>query len=72
MTEKISTFQQALDVIEALKPDEQEILIDIVSKRLSQQRRSALIKEVAQAKSDYEQGHVRRGSVADLLSELDE
>ncbi len=72
MTEKISTFQQALDVVEALKPEEQEILVDIVSKRLSQQRRSELIKEVAQAKSDYEQGQVRRGSVADLLSELDE
>jgi hypothetical protein len=72
MTEKSSTFQQALDVIEALEPEEQEILIDIVSRRLSQQRRSELIKEVAQAKSDYEQGHIRRGSVADLMSELDE
>ncbi|MDF5716985.1 MAG: hypothetical protein PUP92_37005 [Rhizonema sp. PD38] len=72
MTEKISTFQQALDVVEALKPEEQEILVDIVSRRLSQQRRSELITEVAQAKSDYEQGQIRRGSVADLMRELDE
>ena len=71
MTERISTFQQALDVIEALKPEEQEILIDIVSRRLSQQRRPEVIEEVAQAKSDYEEGQVRRGSVADLMSELD-
>ncbi len=72
MIEKISTFQQALEVVEALEPEEQEILVNIVSRRLSQQRRNELINEVAQAKSDYEQGKVRRGSVADLMSELDE
>ncbi len=71
MTEKISTFQQALEVVEALQPEEQEIFVDIISRRLSQQRRNEIIREVAQAKSDYEQGNVKRGSVDDLMSELD-
>lgn len=72
MIEKISTLQQALDIVETLDPEEQAILVNIISKRLSQQRRNDLLKEVAQAKKDYQQGHVKRGSVADLMSELNE
>ncbi|MBD2201432.1 hypothetical protein H6G33_02280 [Calothrix sp. FACHB-1219] len=72
MTEKISTLQQAIDVVEALDPEEQAILVDIISKRLSQQRRNELLTEVAQARRDYQQGNIKQGSVADLMAELDE
>jgi ribonuclease HII len=72
MAEKISTLQQALDVVEALDPEEQTILVNIISKRLSQERRNELLKEVVQARLDYQQGRVKRGSVADLMAELDE
>lgn len=72
MIKKILTLQEALDVIEALDPEEQAILIDIISKRLSQQPRHELLKEIAQARSSYQQGNIKRGSVADLMAELDE
>jgi hypothetical protein len=72
MAEKISTFQQAIDVVEALEPEEQAMLLDIISKRLSQQRRDELIIDVAQARDDYQKGNTKRGSVADLMTELDE
>ncbi|RUR83470.1 hypothetical protein ACF3DV_15200 [Chlorogloeopsis fritschii PCC 9212] len=72
MAEKISTLQQALDIVKALDPEEQAILVDIISKRLSQQRRNELLKEVTQARQDYQQSNVKRGSVADLMAELDE
>jgi hypothetical protein len=72
MAEKISTLQQALHVVEALDPEEQAILVDVISKRLSLERRNELLKEVAQARDDYQQGNVKRGSVADLMAELDE
>ncbi|MEH1965641.1 hypothetical protein [Nostoc sp.] len=72
MTEKISTLQQALDVVEALDPDEQAILINIISKRLSKERRNELLNEVAQARHDYQEGNIKQGSVADLMAELDE
>ncbi|MDJ0735203.1 MAG: hypothetical protein QNJ47_14255 [Nostocaceae cyanobacterium] len=58
--------------MEALDPEEQAILVNIISKRLSQQRRNDLLKEVAQARKDYQKGNVKRGSVADLMTELDE
>lgn len=72
MVEKISTLQQALDVVEALDPQEQAILVDVISKRLSQQQSPELLKEVTQARQDYQQGNIKRGSVADLMAELDE
>jgi hypothetical protein len=48
------------------------MLLDIISKRLSQQRRDELIIDVAQARDDYQKGNTKRGSVADLMTELDE
>jgi hypothetical protein len=40
------------------------ILVDI-------ERRDRLLKTVAQAERDYAEGNVRRGSVSDLMLELD-
>jgi hypothetical protein len=72
MNKEISTLQQALDVVESLDPEEQAILVNIINKRLSQQRRNELLQEVAQARRDYQQGNIKQGTVADLMAELDE
>lgn len=72
MREKTSTLQKAIEAVEALEPEEQAILVDIISKRLKEQRRNDLLKEIAQAEIDYSQGNIQRGSVAELMAELDE
>lgn len=72
MSKKLSTLQQALDVVEALEPEEQAILLNIISKRLAQQRRNELIEDIAQARDDYQKGNVKRGSISNLMAELDE
>jgi hypothetical protein len=72
MLEKTSTFQKVIEAVEALDPEYRAILVDIIQKRLKQQQRDELLKEIAQSESDYAQGNVRRGSVADLMAELDE
>ena len=59
-------------MIEKTSIDAQVLLIDIITKRLNQQRRNELLKEVAQAQHDYQQGNVRRGSVEDLMAELED
>ena len=69
--EKTSTFQKTIEAVEALSPDAQVILIDIIYKRLKQQRRNELLQAVAEAREDYSKGNVRSGSVTDLLAELD-
>lgn len=71
-TTEQSKFQQAIDLVESLSIDEQAVLIDLIQKRLHQKRRSQLIQEVKAAEADYVQGNVRRGTVANLMAELDD
>ena len=65
-----SRLQEAIEAVESLAPEDQELLIEIVSERLVQLRRAELVKEVAEARRAYRSGEVRRGTVADLLGDL--
>jgi hypothetical protein len=66
------TFQEALDTVESLTIDEQTMLIEIIQNRLREQQRQELLKNVAQAEKEYAQGNFCRGSVDDLMAELEE
>ncbi|MDZ8258719.1 hypothetical protein [Nostoc sp. ChiQUE01b] len=72
MLEKTSTFQKVIEAVEALDPEAQAILVDIIQKRLKQQRRDDLLKAVAEAREAYAKGEVHSGTVADLMAELDD
>lgn len=69
--QRISHFQEVIEAVESLPPEDQLMLIDIIRQRLIEQRRSELISEVAEAREAYHRGEVRRGTVADLMKELD-
>ncbi len=66
-----SLFQELIETIESLSLDDQELLIEIVRKRLIQQRRAELAADIAEARSAYQKGEVRRGTVADLISAIE-
>jgi len=70
MTQKTSQFQQLIDAIEQLEPDDQALLISIIRRRLIERRRAELAAEVAEGREAYQRGDVRRGSAADLIEEL--
>jgi hypothetical protein len=70
--EKTSEFQQVIEAVESLAPEAQAVLIDIIQKRLKQRRRDELIQAVKEAEQEYTTGNVRRGSVADLMAELND
>lgn len=65
-----SSFQEVLERVESLPPDDQELLIELIRQRLIQRRRAELVMEVAEARHAYQQGRVRRGTVDDLMKEL--
>ena len=67
-----STFQQAIDTIEALPLETQEVLITIIQNRLRAKRRLNLLEAVSDSERAYEVGDVKRGTVADFLAELDD
>ena len=67
-----SAFQVALEAVEALTPEDQEMLVDIVRRHLIEQRRAELAEDIAAAREAYRRGDVRRGTVDDLIAELAE
>ena len=69
---KTSNFQQVLEAVESLPLDDREILLDIVQKRLHQQRRAQIVQEIAEIRQEYAEGKVQFGSLDDFLAALDE
>ncbi len=69
---EISRIQQVIEAVEALPADEQLLLVEIIRRRLVEQRRAELVAEVAEARQAYLAGDVRRGSVEELLKGIDQ
>lgn len=67
-----SEFQQAIDAVEQLAPDEQVMLIEIVRQHLIEERRSEIAGEISTARAAYERGDVTRGTADELMKELSE
>ncbi len=67
-----STFQNAISAVEALSTEEQTLLIEIVQKRLQQQKRTQLKQEIEEVRQEYREGKVIFGSVEDFINELEE
>jgi len=65
-----SRFDSVLASVEALALDEQEAFLEVVRRRVAAARRAALARDVAAARRAYRQGKVRRGTAAELLTEL--
>lgn len=69
---KTSTFQEAIETIEKLSLEEQQMLIDTIQKRLHQQRRAILSKEITEIRKEVAEGKVKFGSVDEFFKELDQ
>jgi len=67
-----SYFQEVIEKVEALPPEDQNLLVEIIRQRLVQHRRVKLAAEIAEARQAYQRGEVHRGTVADLMEELAE
>jgi hypothetical protein len=69
---KTSAFQQAIESVESLPLEDQEILLDILQKRLQERRRTNLYQEVSAIKQEFAEGNVKFGSVDQFLGQLDQ
>jgi len=67
-----SHFQEVIEMVETLPPDDQALLIEIIHQRLVQNRRTELAAEIAEARDAYRRGETRSSTVADLMKELTE
>jgi hypothetical protein len=64
------TFQKALEIVESLPEEQRESLMDIVKRRLIEERRDRLAQSIKDAREEYKRGKIRKGSVDDLMNEL--
>ena len=71
-TEPTLTLQQAIDLVESLPLDDQILLVDLIQKRLYQQQRQEIVREIQEIRQEVAQGNVKFGSVDEFLAELDD
>jgi len=67
---KTATFDEALEIIESFPEDQRESIIEIVRRRLIEERREQLAQTVKEAREEYARGEVRSGTVDDLMREI--
>jgi TRAP-type C4-dicarboxylate transport system substrate-binding protein len=68
---KTSALQQAIETVENLPPDDQEILLNLLQKRQQEQCRANLLQEVKEIRQEYTEGNVQFGSLDQFLTQLD-
>jgi len=67
---KTGTFDEALEIIESFPEEQKESIIEIVKRRLTEERRERLAQTVKEAREEYARGEFRRGTVDDLMLEI--
>ena len=67
-----SPFQEALELIDRLPAGDQEALVEIVRKRLEEQRRREIAANAQAALQAFREGRASYGTIDDLRRELAE
>jgi hypothetical protein len=65
-----TTFAEALEAVERLTLPEQEELVDILHRRMIEQRRAELVKDVQDAEREFQAGECRPASPIELIREV--
>jgi len=66
----MKSYGQVLDSIEALPEEQQESLLDIVRKRLTERRRNELVKSVVEARKEFKSGKVRPATPSEIMRKV--
>jgi len=71
MMKYAAVFGEVLDAADALSLPQQEDLVRILQNRMVDQKREALAQSVQEARSEYARGEVKKGSIAELMKDLE-
>ena len=66
MSQAVSLFQQAIDIVESLPPEDQATLVELIHRRLVEHRRKDIARNAAETLQAVRQGRARYGSIQDL------
>lgn len=67
---RANSFGQILEAADELSLEEQEQLIEILSRRAADRRRSLLGRDVRNARKEFKEGLAKPASPDDILSEI--
>ncbi|HUQ71363.1 MAG TPA: hypothetical protein VM165_17680 [Planctomycetaceae bacterium] len=57
-----------MDAIEQLSPADQEVMLEIVQRRIAERRRQELIATVAESQAELERGELRPATVEEIMA----
>jgi hypothetical protein len=66
-----TSFSEILEAADNLSPEEQQVLIDILNRRMIERRRSQLLKDVHDANQEFQRGEARPTDLDSLMREID-
>ncbi len=66
----MTTFSDVVDAADDLSVDEQETLVEILRRRIAKRNREALVRDVAEARAEFQTGQARASAVSDIMEEL--
>ena len=66
----MKTYGQVIDSIEALPDEQQESLLALVQRRLTERRREALARSLQEARKEFKSGKLRPASPAEIMRKV--
>ncbi len=70
MLTQVSPLQQAIDSIEALSEDEQDLVFDLIQKRRIALRRKDIVQSALDTMVAVENGTAKRGTAAEVMADI--
>ena len=64
------SFNEILEAADHLSLDEQATLLEVLQHRLVERRREALVRDIQQARREFETGRIQPASPADILKSI--
>ena len=65
-----TTLDKALEMLEELSDDEQELVIDIMKRRLDKRSRAQMLAQAKETSAQYRRGELEVQSASDFLQEI--
>jgi hypothetical protein len=65
---KMTTFSDIVEAADHLSVDEQVTLLEILQRRIATRNRASLVRDVADARREFEGGQLRPTSVRDIIA----
>ena len=67
---KVSTFEDILEAANRLSLEEQEVILDILHRRMIEKKRTELISQVRESEREYAEGLCRETTPEELIKEI--